>query len=234
MERTGLKLVFIDAQNQKVRIIDKQEVREYKWTEMQDISDEVSGRKVLYITSLDSVSGDDIVELLSSQTGQQYTKPIRTGRKLLRATRPGTIIAPHHDEEYEPLVFRSPVDFKPYAGEQTLQTYPSLRRYMELGRIELVDEGDVARLRKDYNSHQNKIHAKKTSARDKTLDSILVSEKVDRLVDRIESDGYETGMEAESIDITDDVNRGDFSDQDEEFFRTAKEIGIDSSGVDNE
>ena len=122
MEGTGLKLVFIDAQNFRVRIIDSSEVREYEWTELQEIADEISGRNVLYITSLENIEGSQVVDLIASQTGQQYARPRRTGRKLLRTTRPGSIIAPHHDEEYEPLEFTSPIDFKPYAGEQTLDT----------------------------------------------------------------------------------------------------------------
>ena len=90
-------------------------------------------------------------------------------------------------------------------------------------------------MRKEYNKQRQEIDAKKTSARDKTLDSILVSEKVDKLVDRIESDGYDTGLDTVSMDITDDVNNGESSSKDdEEFFRTAKELGIDTTEVEDE
>lgn len=231
MARGTTKLIFVDAENQQIRIIDN-EVRLYGWNEIQQVADEISGSEVLYITSLDRVNGTDIVEMLSEHTGKRYVAPVRTGRKYLHTSRPGKVIVPHEDSEYEPLVFDSPIDFKPFS-EKLYTMFPTLRRYMELDRIEIVDEGDMPRIRKEYNSKVGEVKRRQQSAKDQSLDSILVQDSAKRIIDRIENEGYSDGLDSEELDITDDVNAAeDGLAEESDFYRTAKEAGIDIDNMD--
>lgn len=227
-----MKIVFIDAANRLVRIIDKNEVREYKWNDIDDIADEISSRDVLYITSLEKKNGSDVVELISRNTGKKYKKAVKTGRKFIREIKAGRIIVKHQDEKEKPLIFDNPIDFKLYSDE-LIVTYPNIDRYVEIGKLEIVDEGDIARIRKEYMKVSNAKSKKRLALENKNLDSILVSESANKLSERIESEGYETGEDDyEPLDITDEVMRGGSSPEDEDFFKTAKDAGIDISDMD--
>jgi len=232
MENAVMKIVFIDAANRVVRIIDKNEVREYEWDSIDDIANEISSREVLYITSLDIKNGSDIIDLISKNTGKKYKKVIKTGRKFIREIKAGRIIVKHQNEEEKALIFDSPIDFKLYSDNLAI-TYPDLDRYIEIGKLEIVDEGDIDRIKKEYRKVSNIRNKKKQSLEDKNLNSILVSESANKLSERIESEGYDTeDGDYEPLDITDEVMRGRTSPQDEEFFQTARDAGIDISDME--
>lgn len=232
MAKNKVKLIFVDADNFLIKIIDH-EVREYGWNDIQQLADEISGSDVLYITSLEKVNGTDIVEMISSHTGKRYSAPVRTGRPYIHPSKPGKLIVPHKDSAYEPLVFENPVDFKQFS-EDMYDMYPALKRYMELDRLEIVDEGDMPRIRKEYNEKMGKIYKKQRSAKDSSLDSIIVNDSsAKKLIDRIENEGYDGGLDSEEIDITNDVIESENGNTpDEDFLRTAREAGIDLDNME--
>lgn len=227
------KLIFIDAQNNKICIIDK-ELREYNWSELQDISNEISGHQVLYVTSVEIVDGDDILSLLSAESGVNYIQPVRTGSKFIHASRPGEIIVPYKDADYHPLVFSNPIDFKPFSNE-LIEMYPYIKRYMEIGILEIVDEGDIPRIKKNYNTKLTETQKKKQSAKDKSLNSMLVDGSASRYVDKIATEGYADSLDSGEIDITDDINAAEKGRAEtEDFYKTAKEAGISLDNMDEE
>lgn len=232
MAKSKIKLIFVDADNYLIKIIDN-EVREYNWTDIQQLADEISGSEVLYITSLEKVNGTEVVDMISSHTGKRYAAPERTGRPYIHTCKPGKLIVPHKDIDYEPLIFENTIDFKQFS-EELYDIYPSMRRYVELNFIEIVDEGDVPRIRKEYNEKMKKIHHKQSSAKDKSLDSILVRDSsAKKLIDKIENDGYDIGLDTEELDITNDVINAEIGAiEDEDYLKTAKEAGIDIDNMD--
>lgn len=233
MENSVMKIVFIDAQNRSIRIIDRDKVREYDWNYIDDIANEISSRNVLYITSLEQKNGSDIIDLISRNTGKVHKKIVKTGRKMIREIKAGRIIVQHQDPEQNPLIFNSPIDFKPYS-EQLEIDYPNIERYIEIGKLEIVDEGDISRIKKEYVkvADARKSKNRKTTKREEDPNSILISESVSSLSERIESEGYEGDSDYEPLDITDDVLKGSSSREDEEFFKTAKAAGIDTSDME--
>lgn len=233
-----MKLVFIDAQNKSIRVIDS-EVREYSWSAIEEVRADISGSNVLYITSLELAKGDDVVQLILSQLGENYipnsnvvtqNKTVSTGRKFLRTKKPGKIIVPHKDGESSPLAFENMIDFKPYSDD-LFETFPGLKRYIELTLIEIVDEGYIASIKKEYNKNVTSKNIEKQNAKDKYLESILVKDTAKKTIGKIEDGGYDDAS-YEMLDITDDVNSEKADLASEEFYRTAKDAGIDIAGVD--
>ena len=226
MGKNIIKLIFIDAKNQLIRIIDK-EVREYDLKNIQEVADEISGSEVLYITSLEKVNGTDVVEMISAHIGSSYIAPVRTGLQYLHACKSSKIIVPHKNPEYEPLILNGPSDFKPFS-EDMYDTFPSLLRYIEINCIEIIEENSVYRIKKEYEEKNNKLKLKNQKSKDDYLNSILVQDNAKRTIDRIENEGYTDDLDSVELDITDDVNAASEGYVEEsDFLRTIKEAGID-------
>lgn len=226
MAKDVIKLIFIDVKNQLIKIIDK-EVREYDLKNIQEVANEISGSEVLYITSLEKVNGTDVIEMISSHVGSSYIEPVRTGLQYLHACKPSRIIVPHKNPEYEPLILDGPSDFKPFS-ENMHDNFPFLSRYIEINCIEIVEENSIYRTKKEYEEKNSKLKLKKQKAKDDDLNSILVQDKAQRTIDRIENEGYTDDLGSVELDITDDVNAASEGHVEEsDFLKTIKEAGID-------
>lgn len=225
------KLVFIDAENKTIKIIDR-EVREYSWDQTSEISGEISGLKIYYVSALDEVLGDDVISMLSQHTGLEYRKIKRTGKRYIRSTRKGKVILRSESDESLRLEFNGEIDFKE-ESKAIYKDFPNIKIYLDKGVLEIIDESDISRIRKRVNSERNEEHSKIRSNKDKSLDKILVQDSAINLADKIKSDGYEDDDFAEQMDITHEVN-DPVSANDEEFFKTARDLGIDTDEIEND
>lgn len=222
-----MRLVFLDAEREVIRILDRDEVHEFDWEDEDEFAHLLRGQSVYYVRSLDEVEGSDIIDAIAQLTNR--TQRPSSGRKYLRLAKGGALYVPGLTEGNS-LMFEDNRDFKHFSGESMLDEYPNLKNLIKRGVIEIVDEHYMRKLRKKIDKKKTLEEKKRRSAKDKYLDSIIVdSPRAADYVDNIRSIGY--GDDENLIDITDDIQNS-ISDE-PEYIRAARAAGIDIDNIDD-
>ena len=153
--------VLIDMENRAIRLFgDQNRVIPFKFAFT--LPSIISGRQVSYVTSIEQVNGEDVVNLLTTiiDESDASTEPL-----YFRSKQEGYVRIP----EIPQLKFSGPKDAKPFSvwGYDIFDRSPTLRKLLSDGKVEILTESEKIALRK---------HKLDPKAKDKALDSILLGE----------------------------------------------------------
>jgi len=212
-------IVLIDSEKGQVTVAQKDGMKVMPIDSMEAIAKEIAGRKVYYVTEAEVVDGNAVLDLLSSVTGLSFESVEPTGVLYLRSTAKGKLILKGQDED---IVFENPIDCKPvhsFAGDPKV-LFPDLEYLIRKGKIEIIDETEIGRIKEEYNNRSNK----PISSREQELDKLIIQDGWQNRLDKISS-GEEGDDGIMSLDITQrDLDSG--RDMDSETMDNIRQSGV--------
>ena len=161
-------IVLIDAENRAVRLYGKYN-RIVPFSYAFILPSLLNGERVLYVTSVEEVQGEDVIDVLAQiVTEQDYPQE----KLYIRSKQDGYIRIP----EIKGLVFSGPKDAKPVEtiGWDLFDRSNALRKLLIQDKVEIMLESEAKALRK------YKIDPK---SKDKSLDSIILDRPVMDIID---------------------------------------------------
>jgi hypothetical protein len=90
-------------------IIEDKKMYTYKWSDIKSISEKIYNKKVTYVSDVVEASGEDVLSLLSSITGEEIDIPEDDGYRYLHYTQKGRFVVPYEGKSY---IFKGITDAK--------------------------------------------------------------------------------------------------------------------------
>lgn len=160
-------IVLIDSQERAVRLFGKYN-RVIPFSMAFVIPSLLAGQEVLYVTAIEAVAGDDVVNVLTYLITEE-DQP--TEKLYIRSLTEGYVRIPELK-----LTFSGPKDAKPIDnyGWDLFDRSPTLKKLLMDDKIEVLTESRAKALRK---------HRPDAKSKDKALDSILLNRPVAEILD---------------------------------------------------
>jgi hypothetical protein len=102
-------IVYINQEDSTVIIIEDKKMYTYKWSDIKSISEKIYNKKVTYVSDVVEASGEDVLSLLSSITGEEIDIPEDDGYRYLHYTQKGRFVVPYEGKSY---IFKGITDAK--------------------------------------------------------------------------------------------------------------------------
>ncbi|MCK5763847.1 MAG: hypothetical protein KAH05_06990 [Clostridiales bacterium] len=187
-------IVFIDVELKETKIYGENGLQKIPFNDIDILSDILGHQKVKYVTNIIEAEPDKIINLIKnisteSQIVNTKQKDISNKNSYLHSTSKGLLIIPDMDDIPSPgekghirkalVRFEGLGDCKLFDKEmkENIKKSPMLRKLIKTGSIEIIGEQKRNTFLKIL--QQDKQHLLKTqSARDKSLDNIIMNDKV--------------------------------------------------------
>ena len=216
-------IVLIDAEEGSVTVCDKS-VTKYQMLDINGIAAAIGGREVYYVTSAESVLGNDVVALVSQSTGvfptEMASKPvsIASTAKYVHATKMSDIII--HGDDSKPLTLKGADDFRPLGSIPVdIMEGEQMRQYMKAGFVEIIDDAKRLIVIAEVKNRR------KTIDKLKAQSGILVNDSKPGAAEKIaegSTDGDNDFAPEIAISSTDQIKSSE-----QEVFRNIEDLGIE-------
>lgn len=207
-------IVLLDMDHQKLEVYGEKGLKRIPFQQAQDLFECLDSDTVYYVTNAMEVSAFDIINLIKSMGVQiRESFPMTdTGAKYIHAATDGTIYI------NDALKFEGKFDCKVYDADMEAQVRksPVLQALVKNKKLQIIGEARRQAIMKEWKKEIDKQQALQRQA-DAQLDSIILKTRVEDFDPNAYPDDDIPGM-----DITADVNRGNFETEEE---RLARMIG---------
>ena len=176
-------MVYIDIETKNILLFGDDDVKNIPFSEVNDIDTYLEGKNAYYITNVIEVNSKDIINLISSIDGVEYSKPkqifslsdINNDNLYIHANIEQNIFIPDIA-----LKFEGKFDCKIINDDirKMIKISPTLQSLIKNGKIEIINEQCRNKMLREGKKKQVKFN-KRQEEIDKSLDSILVERNTD-------------------------------------------------------